>query len=186
MLLSFFSVALAVCHFAPTIFAHVIPDAQYSPHPVQTRPFSPLHFDETHAVFLGHAINMVISIPDPVLESGPEAARQWILSGQYSSFNASFHSHSGTSVIVPRVGWIHIATCAMEISKAVIESQVPFMKLLQFREFIRALGGAKRMAEILLTAKSLKDLVYNEAPELAQLAAIGFGLRKVLKSCTNF
>lgn len=184
------SIALTTFALAPSILAHAIPKSiALVPSSVEDLAARtpnndpiPFPFDEAHAGFIEDAFDTIASIPDSVLDSGPEAVKQWVLAHES---NPPPQTRS-TSTLVKRQGWFQVAKCALAIGKAIIENALPISKLRRIKELIEVLGGAKTVAKMLLKAKSIKQMLIIGGPELQELAEIFLGITDVVNDCFSF
>ncbi|KAL8994713.1 MAG: hypothetical protein Q9188_006991 [Gyalolechia gomerana] len=174
------SVVLTTLTFTPSILTHAIPKpVALAPAPVEdlairaeeTDP-TPFPFDEADASYLEDAFETLASIPDSVLDSGPEAVKQWALTHESIT-------QPQTRTLVERQGWVQVAQCAYAIGKAILENAFPISKLRRIKELIGVLGGAKQVAKMLLKAKSIKQMIIIGGPELQELAEIFLGITDV-------
>ncbi|KAL8931769.1 MAG: hypothetical protein Q9211_006743 [Gyalolechia sp. 1 TL-2023] len=181
------SVVLTTLTVTPSVLSHAIPKpVALAPAPIEdlairaedTDP-TPFPFDEADASYIEDAFETIASIPDSVLDSGPEAVKQW---AQSHVPNAQ----PQTRTLVERQGWVQVANCAFAIGKAILENAVPISKLRRIKELIGFLGGAKQVAKMLLKAKSIKQMLLIGGPELQELAEILLGITNVVNACFSF
>ncbi|KAI4190968.1 MAG: hypothetical protein L6R41_000418 [Letrouitia leprolyta] len=183
---TFLPVVLTTFTITPSILTHAIPKpVALTPAPINglairadAQPV-PFPFDEADAGYLEDAFESIASIPNSVLDAGPEAVKQWAL-----AHNPSAQSKSRD--LVERQGWIQVAKCAYAIGKAILENALPISKLRRIKELIELLGGAKKVAKMLLKAKSIKEMLIIGGPELEELAEIFLGITDVVNDCFSF
>ncbi|KAL8635479.1 MAG: hypothetical protein Q9226_009353, partial [Calogaya cf. arnoldii] len=81
--------------------------------------------------------------------------------------------------------WFQIGKCALAIVGAIAENAFPIAKLRRLRALIKELGGARKVAKMLLKAKSIKEMIAIGGPELADIAEILLGVQKVVAECLS-
>ncbi|KAI4129038.1 MAG: hypothetical protein LQ338_002454 [Usnochroma carphineum] len=184
-----FSVVFTTLTITPSILTHAIP----KPIALTSAPAGdlavrasdndpvPFPFDEAHASYIEDAFETIASIPDSVLDDGPEAVKQWVLAHES---NPQPQTRSAT--LVARQGWFQVAKCAFAIGKAIVENALPISKLRRVKELIEVLGGAKAVAKMLLKAKSIKEMIIIGGPELQELTEIFLGITDVVNDCFSF
>lgn len=156
-------------------------EARAEPHANVT----PFPFDEAHASALENAFEAIASIPDDVLDSGEDALKAWINTHEAVP-EVSTRSASLEADLEPRQSLFHILACAGAIIKAIAENAFPISKLRRLRELIKALGGARKVAKLLLKAKSFHEILIIGGPELEHIAEILLGISDVAQACFSF
>ncbi|KAL8995228.1 MAG: hypothetical protein Q9169_004992 [Polycauliona sp. 2 TL-2023] len=177
------SVALTTLTFTPSVLTSAIPK------PVDLAPARraeaaeavPFPFDEAQSAYLEDALHMIEDIPDEVLDNGDEAVKAWASAHQPSTQVAA-----RSAELAPRQDWFQIGKCALAIAKAIAENAFPISKLRRLKDLVKALGGAKAVAKMLLKAKSIKEMIIIGGPELEQLAEILLGVTDVVNECFSF
>lgn len=113
---------------------------------------------------LAQGMRLMVSIPDTVLERGPEATKQWL---------------DDHPVPMDRSGW----TCAGAITAAIATGLIPPAKILKAKKWIAALGGVGKVAEELRKAGSLAKAMEQGSAALAGLAGTFLGIDTIQKEC---
>ncbi|KAI4209340.1 MAG: hypothetical protein LQ351_007732 [Letrouitia transgressa] len=176
-----FTTAVAALQLTPVVTAHAIPKAEAVAAPAETKELIPFPFDEAHASYIEDAFDTIASIPDPVFDEGEEAVKQWVL-----NHSANPNLNTRNTSLAPRQGWLQVAKCAYAIGKAIVENAIPLSKLRRIKELIGLLGGAKKVAKMLLKAKGIKEFIIIGGPELAELAEILLGIQDIVSDCFSF
>ncbi|KAL9592276.1 MAG: hypothetical protein Q9179_006881 [Wetmoreana sp. 5 TL-2023] len=181
----FLSIFLTTSIFTTSVLSSALP----KPNPVALAPAPrapadaiPFPFDEANVGYIEDAFETIASIPDSVLDDGPEAVKQWVLTHES---NPQPQPRS-TTTLVKRQGWFQVAKCALAIGKAIVENALPISKLRRIKELIELLGGAKAVAKMLLKAKTIKEMIIIGGPELQELAEIFLGITDVVNDCFSF
>ncbi|KAG6995766.1 hypothetical protein G7Y79_00042g078710 [Physcia stellaris] len=153
-----------------------------------TTAITPFPFDEANADIIEHAFDAITDIPDSVLDAGEDALKQWL--GTHNSTTLQLTARAPTTLnptpLEPRQSLLHILKCAGAILKAVAENAFPLSKLRRLKELIKFLGGARKVAKMLLRAKTFRQLLVIGGPELVELAEILLGVGGVVHSCFSF
>ncbi|KAL8686614.1 MAG: hypothetical protein Q9218_006984 [Villophora microphyllina] len=180
------SLLLATLTFTPSILSHAVPKPNpvapaLAPRATPADNIIPFPFDEAHISYIEDAFDTIASIPDSVLDAGPEAVKQWVLAHESNP-----QPQVRSTTLVERQGWLQVAKCALAIGKAIVENALPISKLRRIKELIEVLGGAKAVAKMLLKAKSIKQMIIIGGPELEELAEIFLGVADVVNDCFSF
>lgn len=176
------SLGLAALHFSSTTLGLSIPNVNS----VQARAEDhanviPFPFDEAQFGPIEQAFDAITSIPDSVLDEGEEALNAW-----FTTHGAVPSLSVRESVLEERQSLFQIAQCAAAIIKAIAENALPISKLRRIKELIKLLGGARKVAKLLLKAKTFKQVIIIGGPELQEIAEILLGLTDVVNDCFSF
>ena len=184
------SMGVAALHFSTAAVALSIPKARS----LQTRadeslvPFPvdeaiPFPFDEADFETLEKAFALIEEIPESAIKDGKAAVNAWAATQPaYSALVAE----DAAPALEPRQSAIQIANCAGSILKAIIEFWFPPAKLLKIRKLVKALGGARAVAKMLLKAKTWKDLYNIGGAKLVELGKILSGADEIIQNCFMF
>ena len=179
---TFLSMGVAVLHFSSTALSLSIPKE----HSLQTRADEsvvPFPFDEADFSELEATFNLIEKIPDSALAEGQAAVSDWLTS-QLGSSTVAVRDTS--AALESRQSALQIANCAGSILKAIIEFALPISKLSKVRKLIKALGGARKVAKMLLKAKSWKQIYQIGGAKLEELAKILLGADEIIQNCFMF
>lgn len=165
----------------------------------------PFPFDDTEDNIntLGAALDFLANIPTDNNNSTPttqEGLHAWAHAhkGDYftttnstsddndgSGFTPKHHHHDhshSVAALEARFDFLKIAACAAEIAKVILENAIPLGELLKVKRLIEALGGAYRVAKLLVKAKSLAEL-YAISNNMQELVEILLGVAGVVGAC---
>lgn len=138
-------------------------------------------FEEADAPALGDALDIIEKMPDSALESN-EAVTAWVNSQQVASQVAV----RDADALESRQSLPQIIACAAAIIQAIADNAIPLAKLRRLRSLIKALGGARKTAKLLLKAKTIKQMIRIGGPKLEEIAYILLGVQDVVANCFNF
>ena len=177
--------AFTALSFSTTALGLTVPTTSQS---IQSRADSktspiPFPFDEAHSDVIEHAFSAITSIPDSVLDDGPEALKAWITAHEAKP---KLTVRVPTLALEPRQSLFHILQCAGAIIKAIAENAFPISKLRRLKELIEILGGARKVAKLLLKAKTFHQILVIGGPELEEIAEILLGITDVVNDCFSF
>lgn len=197
--------ALSILQFSPTPLVSGMPASpalqsrDLADHGITPFPFSEADISQIESVF-----STLESVPDDVLQGDDATLRAWISQHSQvppppasppsrlavrepdppSSTDLTTRSNYPNDLETRDIAlWIQIGKCAFEIGKAIAENVFPGLKLRRAIELIRSIGGARKVAKMLLKAKSLKELIAIGGPELVELAEIFLGITDVARAC---
>lgn len=195
------SLTVATLQFSQNSLAYAIPEAapvnlvERGVVPADHSKVIPFPFDDDDAPTLEHAFGLIHNIPDYVFDAGEDAVKDWI---QHHGGQPPYHhknqvreaaAEADTSASVSEIearSWLAVAKCALAIGQAIIENEIPIAKLRRLKELIKLLGGAKKVAKLLLKAKSLRQLLVIGGPELAELGEILLGYQAIVGACFSW
>lgn len=202
------SLTVAALQFSQNSLAYAIPEAapidliERGVVPADHSKVIPFPFDDDDAPTLEHAFGLIHNIPDHVFDAGEGAVKDWI---QHHGGHPSHHKNqvreaaaaaeanaeadTSASASVSEIearSWLAVAKCALAIGQAIIENEIPIAKLRRLKELIKLLGGAKKVAKLLLKAKSLRQLLVIGGPELAELGEILLGYQAIVGACFSW
>ena len=179
---------VGLIYFGAPVFALPQPNSLASRIDQDIEKATPFPFNEADASVLEDAFGAIAAIPSSVLDDGKDAVRKWL----------NTHSHNTVKErdIIPlgerhelnaeKRQWLQIAKCALAIGQAIVENEFPIAKLRRFKELIELLGGAKKVAKMLLKAKSFSQFVIIGGPELAEIGELLLGLQGVVGACFSW
>lgn len=179
---TFLSMGVAVLQFSSTALSLSIPKE----HSLQTRADEsvvPFPFDEADFSELEATFDLIEKIPDSAIAGGQAAVSDWLTS-QLGSSGVAVRDTS--AALESRQSAIQIANCAGSILKAIIEFAFPISKITKIRKLIKALGGARKVAKMLLKAKSWKQIYQIGGAKLEELAKILLGADEIIQNCFMF
>lgn len=175
--------ALAVLQFASTTLSSALPVSST----LETRDehgIIPFPFDESKIADIETVFATLESVPDSVLNDSDDAIKAWVQAHQSTPPNLTVRNDDDAAVLLEeRQLWLQITKCAFEIGKAIAENAFPAAKLRRLIELVKFLGGARKVAKMLLKAKSLRELILIGGPELQELADILLGLNDIAQAC---
>ena len=176
------SFALAGLHFSSTALGLSIPNFNSVPARAEDHAnIIPFPFDEDQSAPLEQAFDAITSIPDSVLDEGDDALTAWL-----TTHGAAPKLSARGPLIEQRQSIFQMAQCAAAILKAVAENALPVSKLRRIKELIKLLGGASKVAKLLLKARTFKQIIAIGGPELQEIAEILLGLTDVVNDCFSF
>lgn len=170
----------------------------------------PFPFEDTEDNIntLAAAFDFLASIPfDDSTVVTQEDVHAWALAhqGEYFTYNTSLddgtfapkkqytgeHDHAGghssrddrhlQEGLEARGLW-QIAQCAAEIALFLAENVIPLWKLRKMKTLIAAMGGAWKVAKLLLKARSLADL-YKIGKDMKELVQMLVGVAGIASAC---
>jgi hypothetical protein len=146
----------------------------------------PFPFDDTddNVNQLASALDLITSIPDATLDAGPAAMQAWVQQNG-NNFIPNLIA-TGTGDVTRRQTWLAIAKCVAQIGLLIIEDGIPLARLRRIKELIGLLGGATKVAKLLLKAKSWAELYYIAGPYMKDLAEELLGIQGVISACFSF
>lgn len=186
------SVAVATLQLSPKILTSAIPVSSSLQIRAVNDEAVPFPFDEADASAIENAFATITSIPDSVIDDGDEAVRNWVQAHNTNNTQLMVRDNNAgprltvrddEAALEPRQGFVQVAKCAFAIGKAIAENVLPVRRV---KALIFALGGARRVAKLLLKAKSIRELIILGGPELQELAEILLGITDVVNACFEF
>lgn len=138
--------------------------------------------DDDHQVHaeLEKVFGVLEDIPDEVLEEGDDATDKWMVEHGYRPEHAK-RDLSGRD-LVDR-GAYEIARCAAAIAAFIASNSIAAAKLLRIKKYVRALGGVRTAAELLLKATTVAERLQYGGEALALLAGEFFGTSLITNNC---
>lgn len=180
--------AIAVFTLTSTVLSTVIPAPASLP--LTTRGehgIVPFPFDESDSAEIENALAPFESVPDALIQSGDsKAIKDWIQTHQPPFPHLTVRNDGSTPPALPhkpRQIAITIFNCAFAILRAIAENVFPEAKVARVAELVKALGGARKVAKMLLRAKTFSDLITIGGPELVELAEIFLGISDIAQAC---
>jgi hypothetical protein len=138
--------------------------------------------DDDHQVLteLEKTFSVLEEIPDEILEAGDEATDKWMI--EHNHRQAHDKSDLSGRDLVDR-GAYEIARCAAAIAAFIASNSIAAAKLLRIKKYIRALGGVRTAAELLLKATTAAERLQYGGEALALLAGEFFGTSLITNNC---
>lgn len=138
--------------------------------------------DDDHIIFaeLERVFAAIEEIPDDVLEDGDDATDAWMVEHGY-------RSHDDKRAVIDRAvedrAFWDVARCAGAIGAFIASNVLGAAKLLRIKQYIAALGGIRKSAELLLKASTNAERLQQGGEVLALLAAEILGFSLVSNNC---
>ncbi|MCP3028713.1 hypothetical protein [Halobacillus sp. A5] len=131
-------------------------------------------FTEEEMENLTPSLEAIVEIPDELLESGnSEAINQYFADRGIDSHIYNSEKGDEASVIMQTQGWWG---CSLAISQILVMNAIPIAKLVKIKQYVKALGGVKETAKLLVGATTPGE-------KTAALVAELTGFTNVKKAC---
>lgn len=157
-----------------------------------------LHFkdDDEHQVWASveKAFSIIDSIPDEVLEKGDDATDKWLIAHGHRTPNSKktpptlrrdpIQNREAGSIadLVERSFW-SVARCVGAITAFIASNAVGAAKLLRIKKYIKALGGIRKSAKLLLKASNNQERLKEGGEALLLLAGEILGTSSIANNC---
>jgi hypothetical protein len=137
---------------------------------------------DEHQVFakLKKVFGALSETPDGVLEAGDEETDKWMVEHDYRPKHDK-RDLSGRDPVDR--GAYEVAKCAAAIAAFIASNSIAAAKLLRIKKYIRALGGVRTAAELLLKATTAAERLQCGGEALALLAGEFFGTSLITNNC---
>ncbi|EON68445.1 hypothetical protein W97_07655 [Coniosporium apollinis CBS 100218] len=144
----------------------------------------PFEDNEENERELERVFDAIVNVPDNVLEAGQDRVKAWVAEVlDKNKDNDSGNDNDKRTVdLVERQSLASILACAYELGKWVVEN-VGAGKFRRVKELISLLGGARRVAKLLLSAKGWREVRAIGGPYLVELVEILTGAGGVVEAC---
>lgn len=144
----------------------------------------PFPFEDTpeNVLQLSKAFELIENIPDLTLDAGTDAVMIWTQATGKSLTGALLEE---PFKIDPKK-IIKIAKCVGEIAILIQKGSLTIQELKDIKDLVKKLGGAKKVAELLLKAKNWEQLQKLGGPLLKELGDYLKEWKTTIKDCFSF
>lgn len=140
---------------------------------------------DTNEIFIVNERNEIIYIIDAPWAkdaNGNDIKTEYSIDGNTLIQHVEFNENTAFPVVADPSAW-QIAKCAGSISWVIGSTVLAASKIVKIKKYIKALGGVKKSAALLMGATSLSEKSTTVAKTLLSLASTLSGVDSVYKNC---